>query len=164
MAGLDAAAGDDRASAVSAALHGGRTRQSDGARALYIGETVYRLHGTNQPQTIGSAVSSGCFRLVNNDIIDLYERVPVGTKIIVKHAPRLEPARRGRDFQRMESNDGRYFGAVRRACRPARLALHRRGRPGRTLDPVKQRARSICGVSEGLSSFSPPSAKGLEGL
>jgi len=60
-----------------------------GARALYIGETVYRLHGTNQPQTIGSAVSSGCFRLVNNDIIDLYGRVPVGTKIIVKHAPTL---------------------------------------------------------------------------
>ena len=60
-----------------------------GARALYIGETVYRLHGTNQPQTIGSAVSSVCFRLVNNDIVDLYERVPLGTKIIVKHAPTL---------------------------------------------------------------------------
>jgi lipoprotein-anchoring transpeptidase ErfK/SrfK len=60
-----------------------------GARALYIGETVYRLHGTNQPQTIGSAVSSGCFRLVNSDIEDLYGRVPVGTKIIVKHAPAI---------------------------------------------------------------------------
>ena len=60
-----------------------------GARALYIGETVYRLHGTNQPQTIGSAVSSGCFRLVNNDIVDLFDRVPVGTKIIVKHAPTI---------------------------------------------------------------------------
>lgn len=55
-----------------------------GARALYLGGTVYRLHGTNQPQTIGSAVSSGCFRLVNADIIDLYERVPVGTKVVVK--------------------------------------------------------------------------------
>jgi lipoprotein-anchoring transpeptidase ErfK/SrfK len=60
-----------------------------GARALYIGATVYRLHGTNQPQTIGSAVSSGCFRLVNPDIIDLYERVPVGTKVVVLHAPTL---------------------------------------------------------------------------
>ncbi len=60
-----------------------------GPRALYIGETVYRLHGTNQPQTIGSAVSFGCFRLVNNDIEDLYTRVPLGTKIIVKHAPVL---------------------------------------------------------------------------
>jgi lipoprotein-anchoring transpeptidase ErfK/SrfK len=55
-----------------------------GARALYLGGTVYRLHGTNQPQTIGSAVSSGCFRLVNGDIIDLYDRVPVGTKVVVR--------------------------------------------------------------------------------
>ncbi len=60
-----------------------------GARALYLGATIYRLHGTNQPQTIGHAVSSGCFRLVNNDITDLYDRVPVGTKVIVKQAPEL---------------------------------------------------------------------------
>lgn len=60
-----------------------------GARALYIGATVYRVHGTNQPQTIGHAVSSGCFRLVNPDVIDLYGRVPVGTKIVVRHAPVL---------------------------------------------------------------------------
>jgi lipoprotein-anchoring transpeptidase ErfK/SrfK len=57
-----------------------------GARALYIGGTVYRIHGTNQPQTIGHAVSSGCFRLVNGDVVDLYGRVPVGTKIVVKQA------------------------------------------------------------------------------
>ena len=57
-----------------------------GARALYIGGTVYRIHGTNQPQTIGHAVSSGCFRLVNGDVIDLYGRVPVGTRIVVKQA------------------------------------------------------------------------------
>jgi lipoprotein-anchoring transpeptidase ErfK/SrfK len=56
-----------------------------GARALYIGTTVYRIHGTNAPETIGQAVSSGCFRLVNDDIIDLYERVPVGTKVVVFH-------------------------------------------------------------------------------
>jgi lipoprotein-anchoring transpeptidase ErfK/SrfK len=60
-----------------------------GARALYLGATVYRIHGTNQPQTIGSAVSSGCFRLVNPDIIDLYERIPVGTKVIVRQRPEL---------------------------------------------------------------------------
>jgi lipoprotein-anchoring transpeptidase ErfK/SrfK len=60
-----------------------------GARALYIGSTIYRIHGTNQPQTIGHAVSSGCFRLVNDDIVDLYERVPVGTRIVVKQAPSL---------------------------------------------------------------------------
>jgi lipoprotein-anchoring transpeptidase ErfK/SrfK len=56
-----------------------------GARALYIGTTVYRIHGTNAPETIGQAVSSGCFRLVNDDIVDLYGRVPVGTKVVVYH-------------------------------------------------------------------------------
>ncbi len=60
-----------------------------GARALYLGTTIYRIHGTNQPQTIGSAVSSGCFRLVNPEVIDLYERVPVGTKVIVRQAPQI---------------------------------------------------------------------------
>jgi lipoprotein-anchoring transpeptidase ErfK/SrfK len=60
-----------------------------GARALYLGNTVYRIHGTNQPQTIGSAVSSGCFRLVNPEIMDLYERIPVGTKVVVRQAPQL---------------------------------------------------------------------------
>jgi lipoprotein-anchoring transpeptidase ErfK/SrfK len=60
-----------------------------GARALYLGTTVYRIHGTNQPHTIGSAVSSGCFRLVNADVIDLYERTSVGTKVIVRQRPEL---------------------------------------------------------------------------
>ena len=60
-----------------------------GARAMYLGATVYRIHGTNQPQTIGHAVSSGCFRLVNDDVIDLYGRVPVGTKVIIKQAVAL---------------------------------------------------------------------------
>ena len=55
-----------------------------GARALYLGSTVYRIHGTNAPETIGHAVSSGCFRLVNEQIEDLYPRVPVGTKVIVQ--------------------------------------------------------------------------------
>jgi lipoprotein-anchoring transpeptidase ErfK/SrfK len=60
-----------------------------GARALYLGATVYRIHGTNQPHTIGSAVSSGCFRLVNHDVMDLYERVPVGTKVVVRQKPEI---------------------------------------------------------------------------
>jgi lipoprotein-anchoring transpeptidase ErfK/SrfK len=55
-----------------------------GARALYLGNTVYRIHGTNAPETIGHAVSSGCFRLVNEEIEDLFARVPVGTKVIVQ--------------------------------------------------------------------------------
>jgi lipoprotein-anchoring transpeptidase ErfK/SrfK len=54
-----------------------------GARAIYLGSTVYRIHGTNMPETIGQKVSSGCIRMLNADVIDLYSRVDVGTKIIV---------------------------------------------------------------------------------
>jgi lipoprotein-anchoring transpeptidase ErfK/SrfK len=54
-----------------------------GARALYLGNTVYRIHGTNQPSTIGQSVSSGCIRLTNEDVEDLYGRVTVGTKVVV---------------------------------------------------------------------------------
>jgi lipoprotein-anchoring transpeptidase ErfK/SrfK len=54
-----------------------------GARALYIGGRIYRIHGTSEPWTIGQAVSSGCIRLVNDDVIDLYDRVAVGTKVVV---------------------------------------------------------------------------------
>ncbi len=54
-----------------------------GARALYLGSTLYRVHGTNEPHTIGQAVSSGCIRMRNEDVTDLYERVRVGTKVIV---------------------------------------------------------------------------------
>jgi hypothetical protein len=54
-----------------------------GARAMYLGETEYRIHGTNNPDTIGKRVSSGCIRLTNDDVTDLYERVKVGAKVIV---------------------------------------------------------------------------------
>jgi lipoprotein-anchoring transpeptidase ErfK/SrfK len=54
-----------------------------GARALYLGHTLYRIHGTNQPSTIGQTVSSGCIRLLNEDIEDLYDRVQVGTRVVV---------------------------------------------------------------------------------
>jgi len=76
-----------------------------GARALYLGDTLYRIHGTNQPSTIGTFVSSGCIRLTNDDITDLYSRVRVGTRVVVlpgappgsaqaaATAPRTEPAR-----------------------------------------------------------------------
>ena len=60
-----------------------------GARAMYLGTTVYRIHGTNRPDTIGTKVSSGCFRLVNADVADLYDRVPVGTKVVVRQKPEL---------------------------------------------------------------------------
>ena len=55
-----------------------------GARALYLGSTLYRIHGTNQPWTIGGAVSSGCIRMRNEDVTELYERVGVGTKVVVR--------------------------------------------------------------------------------
>jgi lipoprotein-anchoring transpeptidase ErfK/SrfK len=54
-----------------------------GARAMYLSGSVYRIHGTNQPSTIGGRVSSGCIRMINEDVIDLYERVPVGAKVVV---------------------------------------------------------------------------------
>jgi len=77
-----------------------------GARALYLGNTLYRIHGTNQPSTIGSFVSSGCIRLTNEDIADLYNRVNLGTRVVVLSgspatsawsAP-LEPDRTRRQF------------------------------------------------------------------
>ena len=54
-----------------------------GARALYLGSSLYRIHGTNEPDTIGRNVSSGCIRMMNEDVMDLYERVRVGTRVIV---------------------------------------------------------------------------------
>nr|WP_041778587.1 L,D-transpeptidase [Beijerinckia indica] len=54
-----------------------------GARALYLGSSNYRIHGSNEPDTIGAAVSSGCIRMTNRDIVDLYDRAKVGTKVVV---------------------------------------------------------------------------------
>jgi lipoprotein-anchoring transpeptidase ErfK/SrfK len=55
-----------------------------GARALYLGSTLYRIHGSNEPETIGHAVSSGCFRMTNEDVTDLYNRVSVGALVVVR--------------------------------------------------------------------------------
>ena len=55
-----------------------------GARALYIGDTEYRIHGTSQPWSIGLAVSSGCIRMLNREVIDLYDRVQVGALVVVE--------------------------------------------------------------------------------
>src|SRR5262245_26846441 len=54
-----------------------------GARAMYLGDSLYRIHGSNEPETIGQAVSSGCIRMLNEDVVDLYGRVKVGTKVVV---------------------------------------------------------------------------------
>jgi lipoprotein-anchoring transpeptidase ErfK/SrfK len=54
-----------------------------GARALYLGSSLYRIHGSNEPESIGQAVSSGCIRMLNDDVVDLYQRVRVGTRVVV---------------------------------------------------------------------------------
>jgi lipoprotein-anchoring transpeptidase ErfK/SrfK len=54
-----------------------------GARAIYLGSSLYRIHGSNEPETIGQAVSSGCFRMTNEDVVDFYDRVQVGAKVVV---------------------------------------------------------------------------------
>jgi lipoprotein-anchoring transpeptidase ErfK/SrfK len=54
-----------------------------GARAMYLGDSLYRIHGSNEPETIGQAVSSGCIRMLNEDVVDLYQRVKVGTRVVV---------------------------------------------------------------------------------
>lgn len=84
-----------------------------GARAMYLGGTVYRIHGTNDPTTIGKHVSSGCIRLTNDDVSDLYNRVQIGAKVIVlpqsapaqtaQHAPALEGARTSWNVSRPSS-------------------------------------------------------------
>ncbi len=105
-----------------------------GARAMYIGGTVYRIHGTNNPATIGKNVSSGCIRLTNEDVIDLYSRVKVGAKVVVlpqtttaQHsAPRLSDstrrrcrARRSEPGPRSASVDFTEANSKQRLSRPA---------------------------------------------
>jgi len=65
-------------------MHGG-IENPLGARALYLGSTLYRIHGSNEPETIGQAVSSGCFRMTNEDVTDLYSRVSIGATVVVQN-------------------------------------------------------------------------------
>ena len=85
-----------------------------GARAMYLGGTIYRIHGTNAPETIGTHVSSGCLRLTNEDVTDLYSRVNVGTKVIVlpmrTAAPTSAAARSAGTFHSHQQM--RCFGAI----------------------------------------------------
>jgi lipoprotein-anchoring transpeptidase ErfK/SrfK len=73
----------ERGRILPASMKGGPSNPL-GARALYLGDTLYRIHGSNEPWTIGHAVSSGCIRMRNEDVIDLYGRVGVGTKVLVR--------------------------------------------------------------------------------
>ena len=83
MAALDSAGGNAQAPAYLPHFVAGGPHNPLGARALYLGSTIYRIHGSNEPWTIGKNVSSGCIRVRNADVIDLYERVKVGTKVVV---------------------------------------------------------------------------------
>ena len=84
-----------------------------GARALYLGNTLYRIHGTNQPSTIGSFVSSGCIRLANADIEDLYGRVTVGTHVVVLPGkPPLNTAGTARDMRSQDAMINRPAGSI----------------------------------------------------
>ena len=66
-------------------MPGGHPRNPLGPRALYLGDTLYRIHGTGEPGSIGQAVSSGCIRMTNEDVTHLYESVKVGTRVIVQN-------------------------------------------------------------------------------
>ena len=102
MAGLDSAAEMVARQPYLPRWVGGGPGNPLGARALYLGNTDYRIHGTNDPSTIGKHVSSGCIRLQNADVIDLYNRVGIGTKVVVlpndrgTGFDRRQPARRHR--------------------------------------------------------------------
>jgi lipoprotein-anchoring transpeptidase ErfK/SrfK len=87
-----------------------------GARAMYLGGTIYRIHGTNQPETIGGRVSSGCIRMVNEDVIDLYGRVDVGTKVVVLPAEPHRVSDQGAQLRAMTSPVSLAAGRVRAAA------------------------------------------------
>ena len=88
MAELEPDQDDGAAQAQSPTLRGGRARNPLGARALYLyqgdRDILFRIHGTNEPWTIGQQVSSGCIRMLNEDVVDLYNRVPVGATVLVR--------------------------------------------------------------------------------
>ena len=83
MAGLAPAGGCWRGGLICRASLPGGIDNPLGARALYLGSSLYRIHGSNEPWTIGTNVSSGCIRMRNEDVTDLYQRVKVGTKVVV---------------------------------------------------------------------------------
>src|SRR5258706_2340522 len=95
-----------------------------GARAMYLGSSQYRIHGTNDPSTIGKFVSSGCIRLTNEDVADLFSRVDIGTKVVVlpKNSPRFEA--KGLEAKRLEAKGLEAKGTitVRPTAAPARPA------------------------------------------
>ena len=93
-----------------------------GARAMYLGSSVYRIHGTNDPSTIGKFVSSGCIRLTNDDVADLFSRVSVGTKVVVlpKSGSLRNEARAAKPFDTKPTD----MKPLRQAALPGRQAMN----------------------------------------
>jgi len=101
---------------------GGHPQNPLGVRALYLGSSAYRIHGTDAPWTIGQAVSKGCIRMYNTDVLDLYPRVPVGTRVTVTWQRFQTGAVASYDDEprkeRVERSGYRYRGALRRPSYP----------------------------------------------
>jgi lipoprotein-anchoring transpeptidase ErfK/SrfK len=95
-----------------------------GARAMYLGSSEYRIHGTNDPSTIGKFVSSGCIRLTNEDVTDLFSRVDIGTKVVVlaKNSPHLQA--RAIEPSRMEARTANIIGSAGVPSRPTVATVH----------------------------------------
>ncbi len=86
MAGLDPAVADaGRGGPICRVTWPAASTIRSAPARIYLGSTLYRIHGSNEPETIGQAVSSGCFRMTNEDVTDLYNRVSVGTTVVVKN-------------------------------------------------------------------------------
>jgi len=98
-----------------------------GARAMYLGSSEYRIHGTNDPSTIGKFVSSGCIRLTNEDVSDLFSRVDIGTRVLVLPKSSLPLAAGATDPRAIElkATIAAAPGAAR--PRPAAMAVSTRG-------------------------------------
>ena len=116
-----------------------------GARAMYIGGTEYRIHGTNDPSSIGKFMSSGCIRMTNDSAIDLYNRVQIGAKVIVL------PQKLGCAAQGSTNRGTSLWHAVLYAPQPHELP--RRG-PGRRIQPL----RSLLEFSANLPALARPCA------
>jgi lipoprotein-anchoring transpeptidase ErfK/SrfK len=124
-----------------------------GARALYLGNTAYRIHGTNAPSTIGKRVSSGCIRMLNEDVVDLYKRVKPGTRVVVlpdhaRHNAGTRAAASTREVMAAE----RSVTASSQLVQPAAAAV-----PARTTMPVTMPTMSVTApaqpASGGASAF-----------
>jgi len=115
-----------------------------GARALYLGNSIYRIHGTNAPSTIGGRVSSGCIRMLNEDVVDLYNRVKVGTRVVVLP----DGGRRLRDI------------AAPVEPRPARRAAVQTQKPLATSAPAPEPTLQAAPVPEATATVEPASNTG----